>query len=330
MPVFSTFAVIFFFNPMEYPWGNTRRFNSYISYCKQQYGHRLQKLSIDAGFTCPNRDGTKGSGGCTYCSNDAFNPSYCHPQKSILTQIEEGIEFHRTRYKRAGGYIAYFQAYSNTYAPLEILKQRYGEALSHPLVTGISIGTRPDCISGELLQYLSELRQQKEVSIEYGIESVCDQTLTRICRGHDFACAERALAMTAEYGIPASAHFIFGLPGERIEAMLASADTISKLPLQRVKFHQLQIVKGTEMEKEFLRNPGDFVTFTLDSYIDFIIRFLERLSPQIMIERLSGEMPPAFTLGPGWGMIRNDQVLNRIEKVMQERDSYQGKCYHAQ
>lgn len=312
---------------MDYPWGHQRRFNSYISYCQQTHGARLQKLSIDAGFTCPNRDGSKGNNGCTYCSNDAFNPSYCQNGKSITQQIEEGIEFHRTRYKRAGGYIAYFQAYSNTYASMEDLRKRYEEALSHPLITGLSIGTRPDCVSDEVLNYLKEINKQKAVTIEYGVESCYDQTLLRINRGHNYAEAVEAICKTSKAGLHTAAHFIFGLPGESISDMIASASMISKLPLNSIKFHQLQVIKGTAMEHEFATQPQDFVTFSLEDYIEFIIDFLEQFNPAIMIERLSGEVPPRFLGGPGWGLIRNDQVLQRIEKRMQERNTWQGRLY---
>ena len=312
---------------MLFPWGNQRRFNSYISYCQQTYGSRLQKLSIDAGFSCPNRDGTKGIGGCTYCVNDAFNPSYCQPGKSVTQQINEGIPFHRTRYKRAGGFIAYFQAYSNTYASIADLRKRYEEAIVHPEITGLSIGTRPDCLSQDVLDLLVEINKQKSVAVEIGVESCYDTSLDRICRGHSFAEAVDAITRTSKTGLHTAAHFIFGLPGETIDDMLKMAGIISDLPLNSVKFHQLQIIKGTAMEQEFADKPQDFVTFTLEAYIDFIVDFLERFNPAIMIERLSGEVPPRFLAGPSWGLIRNDQVLQRIEKRLAERESWQGRLF---
>ena len=196
-----------------YPWGNERRFNAYSNYFRSRYGARIQKVSIDAGFTCPNRDGTKGTGGCTYCNNDAFNPSYCLSEKSVTRQIEEGIDFHKRRYKEATSYLAYFQAYSNTYASLQKLKELYEEALSFPGVIGLVIGTRPDSIDQEKLTYIKSLSEKYYISIEYGIESCYDKTLKRINRGHTFADAVDALEKTSELGINTGAHFILGLPG---------------------------------------------------------------------------------------------------------------------
>jgi uncharacterized protein len=310
-----------------YPWGHTRRFNAYSNYFRKIYGARVQKVSIDAGFTCPNRDGTKGSGGCTYCSNDAFNPSYCMPTKSVTEQIGEGIEFHKWRYSEAVSYLAYFQAYSNTYASIEVLKKLYGEALSYPGVIGLIIGTRPDCIDEEKLAYLKELSGKCYVAVEYGIESCYNKTLLRINRGHSFEEAESAVNKTAELGINTGAHFILGLPGETREEMLGQAAIISRLPLKTVKFHQLQIIKGTTMEKEFQNNPGDFELFTWEEYLEFFISFLERLNPAFVVERFTGEAPPRFLTGEGWGKKRTDQIVNLIEKRLEELDTWQGKKY---
>ena len=247
------------------------RYNSYIGYFKKTYGERLQKVVVDAGFTCPNRDGRAGTGGCTYCDNAAFHPGYSTAGIPIHEQIDEGIKFHRVRYRKAEKFLAYFQPYSNTYAPLDRLRSVYEEALSHPQVAGIVIGTRPDCVDAEKLDYLASLAGRGHiVIIEYGIESCYDQTLRRINRGHTFADTVRAVEMTAARGLTQGAHFIFGLPGESLEDMLAYAPIINKLPLHSVKFHQLQIVRGTAMEREFASCPSDFVTFTLDGYLDFI------------------------------------------------------------
>lgn len=305
-----------------------RRFNTYSAYFRRIYGARVQKVSIDAGFTCPNRDGLKGLGGCTYCNNDAFNPSYCTPDKSITRQIEEGIEFHRTRYKEATSYLAYFQAYSNTYAPVEKLRELYEEALRYPGVTGIIIGTRPDCIDAEKLDYIKELSSKYYIAVEYGIESCYDKTLMRINRGHSFAEAREALEITAGLGINTGAHFILGLPGETREEMLAQAEIISGLPLKTVKFHQLQIMKGTLIEQEYLSHPGDFQMFSLEEYIDFFVKFLEKLNPTLVVERFSSEAPPWFLAGNGWGRKRTDQIVNLIEKRMEELDTWQGKYYY--
>lgn len=305
-----------------YPWGDNRRFNSYSSYFTREFGGRVQKISIDAGFSCPNRDGKISTGGCTFCRNDAFNPSYCRPEKSVRQQIEEGIEFHQRRYRRAKSYLAYFQAFSNTYKPIDELERLYREALSVDGVIGLVIGTRPDCINEETLEMVKDLNTT--VILEYGVESVYDQTLTRVNRGHDFATAKKAIELTHEYGFHCGGHFIFGLPGETREMMLNAADIISELPLTTVKFHQLQIFKDTRMADEYLANPSDFHLFTLEDYIEFVIDFIERLSPDIVIERFAGEVPPRYLVSKPWLSLRYDQVLALIEKRLEERDTYQG------
>lgn len=310
-----------------FPWGHQRRFNAYSNYFRNMYGARVQKVSIDAGFTCPNRDGTRGTGGCSYCLNDAFNPSYCEPLKSVTQQIEEGISFHKWRYTEAVSYLAYFQAFSNTYASVEILKNLYSEALAYPGVIGLIIGTRPDCIDDEKLDYIGELAKKYYVAIEYGIETCYDRTLIRINRGHTFDEAVEAVRRTAEKGINTGAHFIFGLPGESREEMLNEASIISSLPLKTVKFHQLQIIKGTAMEREYLENPRDFELFSWDEYFNFFVNFLERLNPDIVVERFSGEAPPRFLAGNLWGRKRADQIVTLIEKRLAEFDTWQGRLY---
>ena len=312
---------------MKYPWNHNRRFNAYANYFRNQFGQRVQKLSIDAGFTCPNRDGKVGTGGCTYCNNDAFNPSYCQPHKPVIQQIEEGIEFHARRYRRAENYLAYFQAFSNTYAPLNDLKQIYNQALRHPLISGLVIGTRPDCMDEEKLDYYAELSQQKYLIIEYGIESCYDKTLKRINRGHNFETLVKMLELTASKGIKTGGHLIFGLPGETKQEMLAEAEIISNLPLNNIKFHQLQIIKGSMMETDYKQQPENYTFFQLEEYIEFMVDFLEKLNPAFVVERFAGEVPPRFLAGPGWGLIRNDQILQKIEKRLEERDSWQGKFY---
>lgn len=304
-----------------------KRYNSYVGFFKEHYGHRIQKIVIDAGFTCPNRDGTVATGGCTYCNNDAFHPSYSIPSKSIEQQLNEGIEFHLNRYRTTENYLAYFQPYSNTYASLETLKKLYTQALSHPKITGLVIGTRPDCIDVAKLNYLHELSEKHIVIIEYGIESCYDKTLERINRGHTFEQAVSAVNETAERGITQGAHFIFGLPGESREQMLGMADKINKLPLNSVKFHQLQIIKGTSIEKEFALYPSDFYSFSMDEYIDFFIDFLELLRPDLYIERFAGEVPPRFVNSQPWGNIRNAELLHLLDKRLEERDTFQGRFY---
>ena len=300
------------------------RYFSYKNYLLKQFGARMQKLTINAGFTCPNRDGTIGLHGCTYCDNQAFNPSYCTPQKSILQQLEEGIDFHRNRYRRAKGYLAYFQAYSNTYSSIKKLNEIYKPAIEHPLVKGIVIGTRPDCLEEEKLDFFAELAKEMFVSIEIGIESIHDETLRRINRGHDFQCATDALERIRARNIHAGAHFIFGLPFETPQMWIEDVNIINTLPLNSIKFHQLQIFKGTQMEKEYLTDSKPFHAFTMDSYIEFIVDFVERLNPNFAIERFAGEVPPRFLTVNNWGAIRYDVVLQKIVKEFERRGTEQG------
>ena len=304
-----------------------RRYNSQSDFIKEKYGVRLQKLVVDAGFTCPNRDGSKGRGGCSFCDNNAFHPNYSTPDKSITQQLDEGIEFHRGRYRRAGGYLAYFQPYSNTYAPLEKLKGLYSEALAHPEVRGIVIGTRPDCVDEVVLDYLAGLSKEHIVIVEYGIESCYNATLQHINRGHSWEDAVRAVEMTAGRGIATGAHFIFGLPGESRTMMLALADKINALEIDSVKFHQLQIIKGTKMEEEFSLHPERFETFTLEGYIDFFVDFLERLRPDLVIERFAGEVPPRFVNSTPWGLVRNAELNRMLEARLEARETFQGRLY---
>lgn len=313
--------------PGPFPWGGVRRFNAYSDALRKQYGTRLQKLSVNAGFSCPNRDGSKGRGGCVFCNNSAFNPSYCETGKSIRQQLEEGKAFHAWRYRKSVQYIAYFQAFSNTYAPLEVLKARYEEALHVPGVVGISIGTRPDCVDEEVLDYLAGLSKRHFVHLEMGIESCYDKSLHWMNRGHDFACARRAFEMAAERGLSTGTHLIFGLPSQSREEDSAQAGILSRLPLKTLKLHQLQIIRHTALEEIYARNPQDFQFFSLDGYIDFVIDFLERLSPAICMERFSGEAPPRFQAGPTFGMVRADRVLQLIEKRMEERQTWQGRLF---
>ena len=327
----------------SYGFPDGKRYNSFVGYFKRKYGERLQKIVLDAGFTCPNRDGKAGRGGCTYCDNAAFHPSYSTAGKSLHQQLDEGIEFHKVRYRTTEHYLAYFQSFSNTYAPLEKLRMLYEEALSHPQVVGIVIGTRPDCVDEEKLDYLAALangrimegwsrslsdgseRKAPIVIIEYGIESCYDATLQRINRGHDFATARKAVEMTAGRGLDVGAHFILGLPGETRQMMLDSCALINSLPLRSVKFHQLQIVKGTKMEHEYADRPEDFERFGLDEYLDFFVDMLERLRPDLFIERFVGEVPPRFVNETPWGLIRNAELLRMLEKRLEERDTWQGR-----
>ncbi len=312
---------------LNYPWGDSRRFNSYSGYFRRLMGGRVQKVTLDAGFGCPNRDGTISTGGCTFCDNEAFCPSYCRPGKSIRQQIEEGIEFHARRYRTAGRFLAYFQAYSNTYAPLERLREVYDEALSVPGVAGIVVGTRPDCIDEEKLDYFAALAHTRYVAIEYGIESCYDRTLKKVNRGHDFATARRAVEMTAARNIHVGAHFILGLPGETEQMLLDQTEKINALPLTTIKFHQLQLFRGTAMAAEYAASPSRFHFWPLKEYIDFFIDILERLRPDLVIERFAGEAPPRYHAGPVWGLVRNEQLLAMFEQRLAERDTWQGRLY---
>ena len=331
----------------KYGYPDGKRYNSFVGYFKRRYGERLQKIVLDAGFSCPNRDGKVGRGGCSYCDNAAFHPSYSTAGKSLHQQLDEGIEFHKVRYRTTEHYLAYFQSFSNTYAPLERLKKLYEEALSHPSVVGLVIGTRPDCVDEEKLDYLADLAQGRVLSgwsrslaneperkapvvvIEYGIESCFDQTLERINRGHDFETARRAVEMTAARGLDVGAHFILGLPGETRQMMLDSCAIINELPLRSIKFHQLQIVKGTRMEKEFAERRQDFECFTMDEYLDFFVDILERLSPAISIERFVGEVPPRFVNETPWGLIRNVELIRLLEQRLESRQTWQGRRVQA-
>lgn len=289
---------------------------SYKQFLIDHFGEPVLKLPVDAGFSCPNRDGTVGTGGCTYCLNNAFVPRYCSSEKDILQQINDGIEFHRQRSRESQGYLAYFQAFSNTHAPLAQLQKLYETALSHPKIKGLIIGTRPDCVDNEKLDYIASLKQQTFISIEYGIESCYNRTLRRINRGHDFATAQQAVEQTASRGIHIGSHFIIGLPGETPEDWLNGISLINQMPLNSIKFHQLQIIKGTAMEQEFQEHPEDFYRFSMDEYIDLMVETVKRLRSDIVIERFASEVPPKYLSASPWKLQRYDVVLQKIrEKV---------------
>ncbi|WP_418991014.1 TIGR01212 family radical SAM protein [Alistipes sp.] len=312
---------------MNYPWGDTRRFNSYAGYFRRLMGGRIQKISVDAGFTCPNRDGTIARGGCTFCNNGAFTPSYCMTGRSIGEQIEEGIAFHRNRYRTAQRYLVYFQSFSNTYAPLARLRDLYAEALAHPQVAGLVVGTRPDCVDPAKLDLLASLARDRYVAVEYGIESTFDATLRAVNRGHDFAAARRAVELSAERGLAVGAHFILGLPGETDQMLLEQVDRINALPLTTVKFHQLQIFRDTPMAREFDADPARFRFRTLDEYLDLVVEILRRLRSDLVVERFASEAPPRYHYGPNWGLVRNEQLWALLEKRLAARNTYQGEIF---
>ncbi len=312
-------------NGTPFPWGSSRPFNDQSGYLKRLFGSRIQKLSVDAGFTCPNRDGSKGSGGCTFCNNRSFNPSYCGPGHSVTDQLRMGMAFFSGKYPDSR-YLAYFQAYTNTYAPKERLIPLYQEALSLPGIAGLVIGTRPDCVDESILDYFAELSQSVYVSIEYGIESTKESTLIRINRGHSYADSVEAITATANRGIHTGGHLIVGLPGEAEQDILEHINKINQLPLTMLKFHQLQIIRGTVMEKEYADHPGDFIRFTVDSYIDLIIRLLEILRPDIIVERFASVAPPALISTQRWG-IKNFELVARLEREMIKRKTWQGRLF---
>ncbi|NOZ45754.1 MAG: TIGR01212 family radical SAM protein [Chlorobi bacterium] len=310
---------------MLYPWGTKRRFNSYSDYIKKIFSERVQKISIDAGFTCPNRDNTKGSSGCTYCNNTNFRPSYIKPQKSVTQQLNQGIAFFSKKYK-GQKYLAYFQSFTNTYASLSILKSLYTEALQHPLVTGLVISTRPDAISEEILEYIRELSQKYYVAIEYGVESTVNRTLEKINRCHTYEDAEKAFELTALFNIQTGAHLILGLPGETREDILNHAKKISRLQVHTLKLHQLQINKNTRMYSDYLEHAEEFRFYNITEYVDLVIDFLELLNPAIIVERFASESPINQLVIPKWGL-KNFEIVSKIEKRLEERDTWQGKKY---
>jgi len=287
----------------------------------------LQKVSLNAGFSCPNRDGTIGYGGCTYCNNEGFNPSYCDSEKPIPEQLDKGIDFLKKRYKKASKFIAYFQAYTNTYGPVELLEKKYNEALAHKDIVGISVGTRPDCVDEEKLDLLKKLSEKYFVFLELGVESCYNDTLERINRGHTFEQSRKAIQLAAERDLHITAHLIFGLPGESRQQMLAQAKIISELPITGIKFHQLQIISGTKVAEQYFSNTEQFDLFEMDEYIEFITAFTERLAPWIFIERFCGETPPRFNMGKRWEKTKYDQVLKRIEEKLEQKNTWQGKYF---
>ncbi len=309
-------------------WGHTKRYNDYSSYFKSKFAERVQKISIDAGFSCPNRDGTKGKGGCTYCNNNTFNPYYCSPKKTVSEQLNEGISFFAAKYK-AQKYLCYFQAYSNTYADLEHLKQIWDEALSHPSVIGLVIGTRPDCVDNQILEHIAELSKNYYIVLEFGIESTIDRSLDYINRCHTFKDSVDAIQAAASRGIEVGAHLILGLPGESREELLQHADKISELPIKSIKLHHLQIIKHTQMSKDYEKNPELYNLFDAESYIKFVVEFVERLNPRIIIERFISESPSNLLIAPKWGGMKNFEIVHKIEKELKNRNTWQGKKYKA-
>lgn len=300
-------------------------YNEFSAYLRSIFGCKVQKITLDGGFTCPNRDGKVGRGGCTYCNNQTFNPAYCHKHLPVGQQMREGIAFFAHKYPSMR-YLAYFQAYTNTYDSLLNLQHRYEEALTVDGCVGLVIGTRPDCMPDELLDYLVELQKRTFVLVEYGIESVNDATLKRINRGHDYACAVETVERTAARGIPVGAHIILGLPCEGRDEIMRQATELSKLPLTTLKLHQLQIIRGTKMAQEYEQLPADFSLFAMDDYIETVIDYVERLRPDIVLERFASQSPKELLVAPDWG-IKNYELVEKIKHRMRERNTWQGKLY---
>jgi len=288
------------------------QYNDFGTWLRKQFpDFRVQKISIDAGFTCPNRDGRISTGGCTYCDNRTFNPSYCDRNKSIREQLKEGKNFFNRKYSDMK-YLAYFQAFTNTYRSVDLLKKLYEEALQEEDIVGLVIGTRPDCISAPLLDYLEELSRQTFLIVEYGIESANNETLRRINRGHTFECSKKAVEMTAERGILTGGHIILGLPGEDREESLRQAPIISCLPLNILKIHQMQIIKGTRLAEEYLQNP--FPLYTVEEYVRLIADYISLLRKDLVLERFVSQSPPELLIAPRWGL-KNYQFVHLLEAL---------------
>ena len=309
------------------PFG-ARRYNAWNDHVKRRYGGRVQKVSVAAGFTCPNRDGTLGQGGCTFCNNAGFTPGYLDRRDSIRAQIDTGLRFLDRRYPGTARFIAYFQSYTNTYGEFERLKAVYEEALAHPRIGGLAIGTRPDCLPDAVLDYLADLAREHIVELEIGVESCDDDALRRVNRGHDFACSEDAIRRAAARGLESTAHLILGLPGETRAGMLDAARRLSALPLAALKLHQLQLVRGTAMARDWQRDPASVPLLDEDAYIALLADFVERLAPHIMLQRLGSEVPPALKLAPQWNM-RLAELAPRLSAELARRGSWQGRYFEA-
>ena len=289
-------------------------YHDFGTWIRNQLPFRVQKISIDAGFSCPNRDGRIGIGGCIFCDNKSFNPSYCSHKKSVTEQLEDGKRFFAKKYPDMK-YLAYFQAYTNTYDVVDKLKQLYEEALKVEDVVGIVIGTRPDCVSSELLDYLEELNKRTFLIVEYGIESCNDDTLRYINRGHDFACTRKAVEETAKRGIYVGGHVIMGLPGEDASESLRQAPVISSLPLTMLKIHQMQIIKGTRLAKIYKERP--FHLYTIEEYIDLITQYIGLLRSDLVLERFVTQSPPEMLIAPKWGL-KNYEFTNLLNNRLRE------------
>ncbi|WP_294067266.1 TIGR01212 family radical SAM protein [Proteiniphilum sp. UBA1028] len=304
---------------------NDKPYRDFSDYLSARFPYKVQKISINAGFTCPNRDGNKGRGGCTYCNNQSFSPGYGKPTKTITEQLADGIHFFSHKYPEMK-YLAYFQSYTSTYDSLASLTGKYEEALAYPGVVGLIVGTRPDCMPAELLDYFEELSKKTFVLVEYGVESTLNKTLERVNRQHTYEESAEMIRKTAERNIPVGAHMILGLPGETEEDILHHAGKLSELPLTTLKLHQLQIIRSTAMAREYKLLPESFNLFTLEEYIDLCVRFAELLHPDIYIERFTSQSPSKLLIAPDWGF-KNYEVREKVLKRFCEKETWQGRLY---
>jgi radical SAM protein (TIGR01212 family) len=300
-----------------------KRYRDYTTFIKTNFENRVQKISLNAGFTCPNLDGSKGRGGSTYCNNNTFNPKYCKPVKPITEQLNEGIAFFSEKYKTQQ-YLAYFQAFTNTYAETRVLEEMYQEALSHPEVIGMVISTRPDCISESTLDLLESLAKKYFISLDFGIESTLNKTLDAINRCHTFEETITAYEMAKGRGLHLGGHMILGLPGEDRDDMLSHTERLNALPMDSLKVHHLQIVKHTMMAYQYKNDPSMFDLFTVDSYVDLITEFIARLRPEIILDRFISESPLHLLIAPKWSGLKNFEIISMIDKKMVEKDYWQG------
>ncbi|MBR5899665.1 MAG: TIGR01212 family radical SAM protein [Muribaculaceae bacterium] len=294
-------------------------YRDFSDFLAELFPCKMQKIAVNAGFTCPNRDGTKGRGGCTYCNNQTFNPGYCAPALSVTEQLEEGKRFFGKKYPDMR-YLAYFQAYTNTHGDIDRLMDLYEEALAVDKVDGLIIGTRPDCMPDALLQRLAQLNQSHRVIVEYGAETSHNITLERINRCHTWEETVDAVMRTVEAGIPTGLHLIVGLPGEDEQMIMQTIDHISQLPIATVKLHQLQLVKGTRMALEVEQGLYTVPQFTAEEYIDLCCKIVKRMAPTIAIERFVSQSPDALLISPRWGL-KNYQFTNLLHNRLKELKS---------
>jgi radical SAM protein (TIGR01212 family) len=302
-----------------------KRYNEFTDFLKLHFPFKTQKISVNAGFTCPNRDGNRASGGCTYCNNHSFSPEYTHKVKTVTQQLAEGVEFFSKKYPEMH-FLAYFQSYTNTYADVAHLRSLYEEALKVNKVVGLVISTRPDCMAEDVLDLLEEISKKTFLLLEFGVESTIDASLDYINRVHSYGESVDAITRAAARGIHVGAHLILGLPGESREQMLSHAAEISKLPLKTVKMHQLQLHKHTKMLQQFQEEPEMFHFFSQDEYIELAIDFAERLRPDLFIERFVSQAPKELLILPKWGT-KNAEFIHKLDRRMEERDAHQGRLF---